>query len=57
MSRCAVATTYDSRDAMMQAGERAAALRSGFAQAAGMQITEMAEFDLVIAHLRVPELV
>ena len=55
--RCAVATTYDSRASMMQAGERAASLRSGFAQAAGMQITEMAEFDLVIAHLRVPELV
>jgi len=55
--RGAAATTYDSRDAMMQAGERAASLRSGFAQAAGMQITEMAEFDLVIAHLRVPELV
>jgi heme-degrading monooxygenase HmoA len=55
--RTATAVTYESRAALEQANDRAAALREEFTRAIGMEITDMAEFDLVIAHLRVPELV
>jgi heme-degrading monooxygenase HmoA len=55
--RAATAVTYESRDAMDRANERGSALRAEFAEAGGMEITEVAGFDLVIAHLRVPELV
>ena len=50
------AVTYDSRDAMMRSRERAAALRDGTGPSMGMTITEVDEFDLVLAHLRVPEM-
>jgi hypothetical protein len=53
----ALAITYDSADAMRQADDRAAALRSESKAAMGWEIDEMAEFDLVLAHLRVPETV
>jgi hypothetical protein len=55
--RTVTAVTYESRAAMDQANERGQSLRSEFSQAAGMELTEVAGFDLVIAHLRVPELV
>jgi heme-degrading monooxygenase HmoA len=55
--RSAAALTYDSRAAMVQADIRAPALHVEFASAAGLEITEVAGFDLVIAHLGVPELV
>jgi len=52
-----MAITYDSADAMRQAGDRAAALRNESKPAMGWEIDEIAEFDLVLAHLRVPETV
>jgi heme-degrading monooxygenase HmoA len=52
-----LAVTYDSADAMRSANERAAQLRSEASATMGMQIDEVAEFDLVLAHLRVPETV
>jgi hypothetical protein len=55
--RAALAVTYDSREAMMRAIEQGTAMREEFARAAGLEITEVAEFDLVLAHLRVPETV
>jgi quinol monooxygenase YgiN len=55
--RTATAVTYESRAAMDRANEQASAMREEFTRAIGMEITEMAEFDLVIAHLQVPELV
>jgi heme-degrading monooxygenase HmoA len=55
--RTSLAVTYDSADAMRQAGERAAQLRQESPTTMGMRIDEIAEFDLVIAHLRVPETV
>jgi heme-degrading monooxygenase HmoA len=55
--RTSTAVTYESRAALDRANERGSMLRSEFAEAAGMEITEVAPFDLVIAHLRVPELV
>jgi hypothetical protein len=55
--RSATAVTYDSRADMMTANDDAKALREEFARGVGMEITGIAEFDLVLAHLRVPEMV
>jgi quinol monooxygenase YgiN len=55
--RTATAVTYESRAAMDAANERGQALRAEFSEAVGMEITEVAGFELAIAHLRVPELV
>jgi heme-degrading monooxygenase HmoA len=55
--RTATAVTYDSPDAMMRANDLATALREEFSRSLGMEITAVAEFDLVLAHLRVPETV
>jgi hypothetical protein len=55
--RSATAVTYDSRADMMSANEQARALREEFTRGVGMEITGIAEFDLVLAHLRVPEMV
>lgn len=51
------AVTYQDRAAMEAARERGASLRQEFSQATGGEITGVAEFDLVLAHLRVPETV
>jgi hypothetical protein len=54
--RAVLSATYDSRDAMDRTREQASALRSsGTLQAA--QVTDVAEFELALAHLRVPEMV
>jgi hypothetical protein len=50
-------TVYDSRDAMVSATPIAVPLREEFTRSVGGEITEIAEFDLVLAHLRVPETV
>jgi heme-degrading monooxygenase HmoA len=55
--RTALAVTYENADAMERANERAAALRQEAGEKMGLQIDEVAEFDLVLAHLRVPETV
>src|SRR5215213_5564515 len=55
--RTALAVTYDSADTMRQANDRAMQLRAEAPSMLGMTIDEVAEFDLVIAHLRVPETV
>ena len=55
--RTALAVTYDSADTMRQASDRAAQLRQEAPATMGMNIDEVAEFDLVLAHLRVPETV
>ena len=55
--RTALTVTYDSADAMQRANERARQLRAEAPTVMGMTIDEIAEFDLVIAHLRVPETV
>ena len=52
-----VTTTYDSPLDMRAARERAMALRQEFMQQLRRRITEVAEFDLHVAHLRVPETV
>jgi quinol monooxygenase YgiN len=55
--RSASAVVYESRDAMNGAGKMATPMREEFSRQMGTQITEVAEFDLVLAHLRVPETV
>jgi len=55
--RTVTAVTYESREAMRQADDMANAMRDEFSRSIGMEITDMAEFDLVLAHLRVPETV
>jgi len=55
--RCAVTICYDSLEDMRRADDMAASLRSQITQAMGMRMTDMAEFDLMVHHLRVPETV
>ncbi len=55
--RCAVAATYESRQTMSRAKGQAQAMRQEFMEHAGMRVTEVAEYDLVLAHLRVPQTV
>lgn len=49
--------TYDSMDALARTRERATALRSGSARQMGGEVVDVCEFELALAHLRVPELV
>jgi heme-degrading monooxygenase HmoA len=55
--RSAMTTCYDSREDMARATEAAMAMREEFARAMGITVTDMAEFDVVLHHLRVPEMV
>lgn len=50
------AVTYTDREALSQSRDQAMALREEFGQAMGVQVTEVAEFELAMAHLRVPEM-
>jgi heme-degrading monooxygenase HmoA len=54
--RSAMAMTYDSREQMEQATDRAIEMRRETAEATGVDVTDIAEFDLVVHHLRVPEM-
>jgi quinol monooxygenase YgiN len=55
-SRAVAAVTYADRTALERTREQAAALREEFGRAVGSTITEVAEFDLAMAHLHVPEM-
>ena len=50
------AVTYEDQAAMERAREQGAALREEFSRAMGSTVTEVAEFDLAMAHLHVPEM-
>jgi quinol monooxygenase YgiN len=52
-----VTTTYDSPQDMAAAKERAMQMRQEFIQQMNRTVTEVGEFELVLAHLRVPETV
>jgi heme-degrading monooxygenase HmoA len=54
--RGSCAVTYESRDAMVRARTMGAQLRKDFSSATNAPVTEVAEFDLAVAHLRVPEM-
>lgn len=57
MSGFAVSSvTYDSIEAMGRSRDRADALREAGAREAGVEIVEVCEFELALAHLRVPEM-
>jgi quinol monooxygenase YgiN len=53
--RCAATICYDSREEMDRATDMAVSMREEFSRALGIRMTDMAEFDLVLHHLRVPE--
>jgi len=52
-----VTTTYDTRDHLDAGRATADGIRTRGAEQAGMEILDVREFDLVYAHLHVPELV
>ena len=54
--RCVQTVTYDSRDDMRRAGEVMGPRREQFARDMGITLGEIAEFDLVVHELRVPEM-
>ena len=54
--RSAIAATYESRQTMNRAKGQALAIREEFLDRMGMHVVDVAEFDLVIANLRVPEM-
>ncbi|MCE5292209.1 MAG: hypothetical protein LLG14_23640 [Nocardiaceae bacterium] len=54
--RCVTATAWDSRETMEASRTAANSLRSSAARDIGAEIVEVGEFDLALAHLRVPEL-
>lgn len=55
--RCAAAATYDSRHSMEAADQMATSMRTELTDESGMQVTDVRTFDVVLAHLRVPETV
>lgn len=55
--RSCVTASYDSTEAMAKAADTAMGLRADLVQETGMRVAEVAEFELVLAHLDVPELV
>ena len=54
--RAAVGVTFEDRAAMHRAGGQGLALRADLTAATAATVTGVAEYDLVLAHLRVPEL-
>ena len=54
--RAVSSVTYDSQEAMDSNREAAASMRSATAKDAGAETLDVGEFELAIAHLRVPEL-
>jgi heme-degrading monooxygenase HmoA len=54
--RGALSVAFDSREAMERTREAAQAMREQ-AEQAGIQVIEMAELELALAHLHIPELV
>jgi quinol monooxygenase YgiN len=55
--RCASTVVFESRDAMAHTRDQFTTLREEFVARMGMEILEVAEFDMALAHLRVPETV
>jgi quinol monooxygenase YgiN len=54
--RSVTTVAYDSQDALRRSRDRAAEVRNETSREAGAQILDVAEFELALAHLRVPEM-
>jgi len=50
------ATTFDSREALERSRDQARSIRERGTAEAGVEVLEVAEFELALAHLRVPEM-
>jgi len=55
--RCVITSVYEDRQTMNRAKGQGQAMREEFTTHLGMHITEVAEFDVALAQLRVPETV
>jgi hypothetical protein len=55
--RCSSTVVFESREAMAQTRDQFTTLREEFVKRMAMEILEVAEFDMALAHLRVPETV
>ena len=55
--RSALAVVYDSADALAASRQAASGLRADAVQGTAAEVVDVAEFDVVLAHLRVPETV
>jgi hypothetical protein len=55
--RAVTSVTFDSREAMERSREQADSMRERGKRDTGVEIEEVGEFELALAHLRVPELV
>jgi len=56
LGRATWAVTLENREALEGTRDRAMAARDQFGTATGARMTDMAEFEVVMAHLRVPEM-
>jgi purine-binding chemotaxis protein CheW len=54
---CTLAATYESREALQATNQDVATLREQFTRETGFQVTDMAEMELALAQLHVPETV
>jgi hypothetical protein len=55
--RCSSTVVFESREAMAHTRDQFTTLREEFVTKMGMEILEVAELDMALAHLRVPETV
>ena len=55
--RISMATVYEDRQTRARAKGQAQAIREEFTEHMGMHITDVAEYDVALSHLRVPETV
>jgi hypothetical protein len=55
--RCSIATVYEDRQARHYAKGQAQAMREEFTEHLGMHVLDVAEYDVALSHLRVPETV
>jgi hypothetical protein len=56
IGRAVGTVVYDSADAAAQTSVQADAFRSGVAKQSGAEVIAVEEFELAVAHLRIPEL-